>query len=177
MSAVSYSRSGSESAPSRGVVFIHSCPNAVATHLEWALAKVLGTDVPMEWAPQRVTPGQLRSQVIWAGKQGTGARIASSLLAFGQVRYEVTEDPSAGHEGERFAATPELGLFRASIGVHGDVMVHEDRLRSLLVQSAGTGQSVEEDIRRLIGQPWDEELEAFRVAHSDSKIRVLHNVS
>jgi hypothetical protein len=106
-----------------------------------------------------------------------GARIASSLLAFGQVRYEVTEDPSAGHEGERFAATPELGLFRASIGAHGDVMVHEDRLRSLLVQSTATGESVAEDIRRLIGQPWDEELEAFRIAHSDSKIRVLHNVS
>jgi len=33
------------------------------------------------------------------------------------------------------------------------------------------------DIKRLIGQPWDEELEAFRVAQDDSKIRVLHNVS
>jgi hypothetical protein len=106
-----------------------------------------------------------------------GARIASSLLAFRQVRYEVTEDPSTGHEGERFAATPELGLFRASIGAHGDIMVHEERLRSLLVQSRATGESVAEDIRRLIGQPWDEELEAFRITHSDSNIRVLHNVS
>ena len=45
MSAVSYSRVGSasESAQSRGVIFIHACPNAVAPHLEWALAKVLGT--------------------------------------------------------------------------------------------------------------------------------------
>jgi hypothetical protein len=177
MSAVSYSRSGSDSALSRGVIFIHSCPNAVAPHLEWALAKVLGTEVPMEWAPQPVTPGQLRSHIIWAGNQGMGARIASSLLAFRQVRYEVTEDPSTGHEGERFAATPELGLFRASIGAHGDIMVHEERLRSLLVQSSATGESVAEDIRRLIGQPWDEELEAFRITHSDSNIRVLHNVS
>jgi hypothetical protein len=177
MSAVSYSRSGSASTMSRGVVFVHSCPNAIAPHLEWALAKVLGTEVPMEWAPQHVAPGQLRSQIIWAGKQGMGARIASSLLAFRQVRYEVTEDPSDGHEGERFAATPELGLFRATIGAHGDVMVHEERLRGLLVQSRATGESVAEDIRRLIGQPWDEELEVFRVTHSDSNIRVLHNVS
>ncbi len=179
MSAVSYSRVGSESeaAQSRGVIFIHSCPNAVAPHLEWALAKVLGTEVPMEWAPQPVAPRQLRSQIIWSGKQGMGARIASSLLAFGQVRYEVTEDPSVGHEGERFAATPELGLFRATIGTHGDVMVHEERLRNVIVQSTATGESVAGDIRRLIGQPWDEELEAFRIAHDDSKIRVLHNVS
>ena len=179
MSAVSYSRVGSESesVQSRGVIFIHSCPNAVAPHLEWALAKVLGTEVPMEWAPQPVAPVQLRSQIMWSGKQGTGARIASALVAFSHVRYEVTEDPSHGHEGERFAATPELGLFRATIGTHGDVMVHEDRLRSLLVQSMATGESVAADIRRLIGQPWDEELEAFRIAHGDSNIRVLHNVS
>ena len=122
MSAVSFSGSGSNSAPSRGVIFVHSCPNAIAPHLEWALAKVLGTDAPMEWAPQPVAPGQLRSHIIWAGKQGMGSRIASALLAFGQVRYEVTEDPSVGHEGERFAATPELGLFRATIGAHGDVV-------------------------------------------------------
>jgi hypothetical protein len=56
-------------------------------------------------------------------------------------------------------------------------MVHEERLRGLLVQSRATGESVAEDIRRLIGQPWDEELEVFRVTHSDSNIRVLHNVS
>lgn len=95
MSAVSYSRVGSESAQSRGVIYIHACPNAVAPHLEWALAKVLGTEVPMEWAPQPVAPGQLRSQIIWSGKQGMGARIASALLAFHHARYEVTEDPAA----------------------------------------------------------------------------------
>ena len=179
MSAVSYSRVGSasESAQSRGVIFIHAFPNAVAPHLEWALAKVLGTEVPMEWAPQPVAPGQLRSQIIWSGKQGMGARIASALLAFQHARYEVTEDPSSGHEGERFAATPDLGLFRATIGPHGDVMVHEERLRSLIVQSTATGESVAEDVRRLIGQPWDEELEVFRMAHEDAKIRVLHHVS
>ena len=179
MSAVSYSRVGSasESAQSRGVIFIHACPNAVAPHLEWALAKVLGTEVPMDWAPQPVAPGQLRSQIIWSGKQGMGARIASALLAFQHARYEVTEDPSSGHEGERFAATPDLGLFRATIGPHGDVMVHEERLRSLIVQSTATGESVAEDVRRLIGQPWDEELEVFRMAHEDAKIRVLHHVS
>jgi hypothetical protein len=159
------------------VIFIHACPNAVAPHLEWALAKVLGTEVPMEWAPQPVAPGQLRSQIIWSGKQGMGARIASALLAFQHARYEVTEDPSSGHEGERFAATPDLGLFRATIGPHGDVMVHEERLRSLIVQSTATGESVAEDVRRLIGQPWDEELEVFRMAHEDAKIRVLHHVS
>ncbi|MGB4690512.1 MAG: DUF3145 family protein, partial [Candidatus Nanopelagicales bacterium] len=101
MSAVSYSQAGSQAGHSQGVIFIHACPNALAPHLEWAITKVLSTEVPMSWAPQPVAPGQLRSQIIWSGKQGMGARIASALLAFGQVRYEVTEDPSPGHEGER----------------------------------------------------------------------------
>ena len=32
------------------------------------------------------------------------------------------------------------------------------------------------EIARLIGQPWDEELEAYRCAHEGSTVRVLHKV-
>jgi hypothetical protein len=114
---------------------------------------------------------------MWKGRQGLGAQLASALLAFRQIRYEVTEDASAGKEGERFAATPSLGLFRASIGHNGDIMIHEDRLRNLITQSDATGESMSSEIMRLLGQPWDAELEAFRVAHADSNVRVLHQVS
>jgi hypothetical protein len=55
-------------------------------------------------------------------------------------------------------------------------MVHEDRLRSALAHTSATGESLADEVRRLIGQPWDEELEPFRVAHADSTVRLLHEV-
>jgi hypothetical protein len=162
--------------PARGVVFIHSCPRAVSPHVEWALARVFGTQVSIDWADQSVQPGSVRAELIWGGPAGTGSRIASAMHPFKQLRHEVTEDPSPGREGERFSSTPALGLFRATIGVHGDVMVPEDRLRAAVVQSSVTGDPLEEEIARLIGRPWDEELEPFRCAHEGSTVRVLHQV-
>jgi hypothetical protein len=88
----------------------------------------------------------------------------------------VTEDPSPGREGERFSATPSLGLFRATIGLHGDVMVPEDRLRAAVAHATVTGESLADEIARLIGTPWDDELEAYRCAHEGSTVRVLHEV-
>jgi len=167
---------GPSMGPARGVIFIHSCPRAVSPHVEWALARVFGSRVDVDWAAQPVEPGCVRAELIWGGPLGTGARIASALHAFRQMRHEVTEDPSPGREGERFSFTPALGLFRASIGAHGDVMVPEDRLRTALSQVATTGESLADEIARLIGTPWDEELEPFRCAHEGSTVRILHHV-
>ncbi len=55
-------------------------------------------------------------------------------------------------------------------------MVPEDRLRAAVVQAAVTGDALADEIARLIGTPWDEELEAFRCAHEGSTVRVLHQV-
>lgn len=170
------SDAGPSMGPARGVIFIHSCPRAVSPHVEWALARVFGSRVDVDWAEQPVEPGSVRAELIWGGPLGTGARIASALHAFRQMRHEVTEDPSPGREGERFSFTPVLGLFRASIGAHGDVMVPEDRLRTALSQVATTGESLADEIARLIGSPWDEELEPFRCAHEGSTVRILHQV-
>lgn len=170
------SDAGPSMGPGRGVIFIHSCPRAVSPHVEWALARVFGSRVDVDWAEQPVEPGAVRAELIWGGPLGTGSRIASALHAFRQLRHEVTEDPSPGREGERFSFTPALGLFRASIGPHGDVMVPEDRLRTALGQVATSGASLADEIARLIGSPWDEELEAFRCAHEGSTVRILHHV-
>jgi len=170
------SDAGPSMGPARGVIFVHSCPRAVSPHLEWAMARVFGSRVEIDWADQPVEPGAVRAELIWGGPKGTGAKIASALHAFRQVRHEVTEDPSPGREGERFSFTPHLGLFRAAIGVHGDVMVPEDRLRTAMSQVATTGESLVDEIARLIGTPWDEELEPFRCAHEGSTVRVLHHV-
>jgi len=165
-----------EQAPSRGVVFLHSCPRALSPHLEWALAAVFGTEVHIDWAEQPISPGCVRAEIIWTGVPGTGARLASALLAFGQVRYEVTEDGIPGRVGERFSATPALGLFRADIGPHGDVLIPEDRLKAAVAHASYAGTCLEEELGRLIGQPWDEELEAFRCTFDGTTVRVLQQV-
>jgi len=148
--------------------------------LEWALARVFASTVDVDWAPQPVAPGTQRAEIVWHGPHGTASRIASALVPFSTIRFEVTEDPSAGREGERHAVTPNLGLFRGTTGVHGDVLVHEERLRSLIVGARAGNQDdvgdLLEEVDRLIGTPWDEELEAFRMAHDGSTVRVLHEV-
>jgi hypothetical protein len=55
-------------------------------------------------------------------------------------------------------------------------MVHEERLRSLMNQSGLDTSGVLNELGRLIGRPWDDELEAFRIAHEGSTVRVLHQV-
>lgn len=157
-----------------GVLLVHSCPRAVAPHLAWALSSVFGGRIEPDWQEQQLVPGSLRAEIVWSARPGTGARIASSLRAFGQVRCEVTEDARPGRLGERFAMTPTLGLFRADIGEHGDVLVHEERLRSAMARSEGHGLARE--IARLLGADWDAELEPFRTTHADGVVRVLHEV-
>ena len=164
------------SGTARGVVFIHSCPRAVTPHVEWSLARVFGTTIAIDWTEQPIAPTTCRAEILWYGAAGTGARIASALLAFPQARYEITEDAGEGRLGERFAATPALGLFRGDIGGHGDVLVCEDRLRTAVTQSALTGEDLADEIARLIGSPWDDELEPFRCAREGSTVRVLHDV-
>lgn len=180
MTVVIDARRGTDSAHARGVLFVHSCTSAVTPHLEWALARVFGSSVDVDWAPQPVAPGTMRAEIVWNGPVGTASRIASALVAFSTIRFEVTEDPAEGREGERYAVTPNLGLFRGTIGAHGDVLVHEDRLRSLIVGARAGGDDqigdVIEEVERLIGTPWDDELEPFRMAHEGSTVRVLHEV-
>src|SRR5437773_1108830 len=65
--------------PARGVVYVHSVPLAVTPHVEWAIARVLGTPVRLEWAPQPAEPTTRRAECTWTGRPGTGAEFAAAL--------------------------------------------------------------------------------------------------
>ena len=92
------------------------------------------------------------------------------------LRFEVTEDPSTGCEGERYSYTPELGLFHAMTGVHGDIVVPEDRLRAAIARADENGIGLQEELHKLLGRPWDDELEPFRYAGDGAPVRWLHQV-
>lgn len=160
----------------RGVVFVHSCPRAVATHVEWALSDILGTRVDLDWSPQPVQGGTVRADLSWTGSVGTAARIASVLAGWRKLRFEVTEDPTAGTEGERYSGTPVLGVHRAVIGPTGDVMVSENRIRAAVERALEIAEPVQDEIEILLGGPWDVELEPFRTAGDRTPVRWLHQV-
>jgi hypothetical protein len=161
----------------RGVVYVHSAPPALCPHVEWAVGGVLGVRVTLDWTPQPAAPGTVRAELSWQADAGTGARLASALRDWMHLRFEVTEEPSAGAEGERWSSTPTLGLFHATTGVHGDILVREDRLRAALARAGSDpATDVLPEMQALLGKSWDDELETFRYAGDGAPVRWLHQV-
>ncbi len=163
-------------ASTRGVIYVHSAPSALCPHIEWALGGVLGNAVNLEWTPQPAQAGSYRSEYSWLGDAGTAAAIASALRGWNHLRFEITEEPGAGTEGARYSYTPELGVFHAVTGIHGDIMIPEDRLKAVVVKAAMGETTLEVEIDRLLGKPWDDELETFRHAGEGAPVRWLHQV-
>ena len=159
---------------SAGVLYIHSCPPALCPHVEWAVAAELGTRVRLTWTDQPYSPGTLRTETCWRGRPGTAGRLAAARRGWSVLRYEVTEEASPGLDGERYAVTPTLGVFRATMSANGDVLVGEDRLRALLATAAGP--QLAQGLDALLGSAWDAELEPFREAGDGAPVTWLHQV-
>jgi hypothetical protein len=171
---VSVGLSGSSSATTGGVLFVHSCPPALCPHVEWAVAAELGTRVRLTWTEQPCSPGTLRAETGWRGLPGTAGRLAAALRGWTVLRFEVTEEPSRGLDGERYSATPDLGTWRGTVGATGDVQVGEDRIRELLATTSGP--QLAQALDRVLGSAWDAELEPFREAGEGAPVTWLHQV-
>ncbi len=159
----------------RGVVYVHSTPLAVCPHVEWALARVLGTPVRLDWAPQPVEPGARRADYVWTGRPGTGSDLAGALKQWPMLRFEVTEEPSPGVDGERIMHVPSRGLFRATASANGDIMIAEDRLRALVAGAKGY-EALAHTLERELGSAWDAELEPYRLAADGEPVSLLTRV-
>ena len=160
----------------RGVIYVHSAPSALCPHIEWALGGVLGNAVSLEWTPQPAQAGTYRSEYSWVGDTGTAAAIASALRGWNHLRFEITEEPTPSTEGSRYSSTPDLGVFHAVTGIHGDIMIPEDRLKAAVVKAALGDTTLLIEIDMLLGKPWDDELETFRYAGEGAPVRWLHQV-
>ena len=160
----------------RGVLYVHSAPSALCPHIEWAVGGALGSAVNLEWTPQGAQAGAYRAEFSWSGDPGAAAAMASALRCWNQLRFEVTEEPTAGTEGARYSYTPDLGIFHAVTGIHGDIMIPEDRLKAAVVKSALGEATLLTEIDKLLGKPWDDELETFRHAGDSAPVRWLHQV-
>jgi len=112
----------------------------------------------------------------WQAPAGTSATLASALRGWEQLRFEVSEEPTASSEGARYSYTPTLGIFHAMTGLHGDVLIPEDRIKALRTQTMSGVASMDEALDGLLGVVWDNELEPFRHAGEGAPVRWLHQV-
>ena len=159
----------------QGVVFVHACPKALCQHVEWALERVVGAPVSLSWADQPAAHGSYRAEVAWTGSPGTGAKLVAALKAWPMLRFEVTEDPSPGVDGQRLCHVPGLGLWSACTSANGDIVVSEDQLRALAAE-ARTPETFSYRVDQLLGAAWDAELEPFRHAGDGAPVIWLHRV-
>lgn len=155
---------------------MHSAPSALCPHIEWAVGGVLGVAPTMHWTPQAAQSGTYRTELSWTGDIGTAAAITSALRGWNHLRFEITEEPTPSTEGARYSFTPDLGVFHAVTGVHGDIMIPEDRLKAAVVKAALGDTTLVGEIDKLLGKPWDDELETFRHAGEGAPVRWLHQV-
>ena len=189
----------------RGVLQVHSAPPALSPHIEWAVAGIFGVPVKLQWIEQPAAPGTMRTELAWQGRPGTSGALASALAGWNLLRFEVTEEASAGCDAVRYSCTPSLGIFHATVSANGDIMIGENRLRAAMTLAAsapspgsgrqqgtadrlGTlrdlhgprhpalGGSLEAELSLLLGEPWDAELEPFRHASAGAPVRWLHAV-
>ncbi|HZN17131.1 MAG TPA: DUF3145 domain-containing protein [Micromonosporaceae bacterium] len=161
--------------PTRGVLYVHSAPLAVCSHVEWAVARVLGAPASLEWTPQPAEPSAWRAECTWAGRPGTGADLAAGLRQWPMLRFEVTEEPSPGVDGERFMHVPGRGLFRATMSANGDLLLAEDLLRTLMT-AARSPEGLAHALDRALGTAWDTELEPYRHAGEGAPASYLTRV-
>ena len=144
---------------STGCLFVHACPVSLRAAADGAVAAAFPQQQPLHWSPR---DGALIAAVTWSGRPGSAAAVADALRGLGAITFEVTEEPTAGVDGERFSFVPGLGLFRAATNSVGDVVVDENQLAAA-IRDAPNAEALREQLARLIGRPWDDVLEPLRM--------------
>ncbi|MDO5533691.1 MAG: DUF3145 family protein [Propionibacteriaceae bacterium] len=163
-------------ATTSGVLQILSAPSPMCPHVEWAVGGALGAPVSFDWQPQPAERSAYRAEFAWRGPVGTATRLTSALKRWPRLRFEVTEAATAASEAERYSFTPSLGVFHATMGLHGDILVPEDRLRHALISHRGDDRGLRAALDDLLGAAWDAELDVFRQAADGEPLRWLTEV-
>lgn len=162
------------SAPAHGVISIFTCPKSLAKAIEWAFQTEF-QHFQIDWQISDVDPTQLCASLTWNSILGTASRLSSELIKVPGVRFEVTEiAPAAGHH-ERFAFTPNLGLFRADLDAAGNAIFTEHRLQALLTENPNP-LNLPAAIRQLVGADWDSELDVYRGQEQMQNLRLANAV-
>lgn len=161
---------------STGVLIVHSVARAVVSHIEWAVNAALGSTVRFRWHNQVARDGFVRTQVYWEGPVGAGASLASMLVGWSEIRFEIIEDARATTPGVHILHTPTLGLHTNQIDAAGNFTVTEHVLNSVITEHAGDADGLVRAIEIALGKPWDIELEPYRRGEAVGELSWLTQV-
>jgi hypothetical protein len=144
-----------------GDLRIYSAPRALLRHIQWSLNEIFGYPVDLNWEQQHLSPGALATELQWREVKPVASKIASTLKSWHYLRFEVREFSTTGGEGVLYRCTPELGLHQAVTASSGDVMIHENRLMTIL-ENTRSYEALRRSVSDSLGIAWDTELEYYR---------------
>ena len=144
-----------------GDLRIYSAPKALLRHIQWSMSQILGYPVELFWEEQHLQPGSMATNYQWRDVKPAASKIASALKSWHFIRFEVREFSTIGGEGILYRCTPDLGLHQAVTSSTGDVMIHENRIVSIM-KSSMSYEKLRDALNQALGMEWDEELECYR---------------
>jgi hypothetical protein len=156
-----------------GDLRIYSAPRALLRHIQWSLNEVFGETIALNWVEQPLTAGTFACEMQWRSKKLSASRIAATLKSWHFIRFEVREFPTEGGEGVLYRCTPDLGLHQAVTSSTGDIMIHENRIQTILGNSKSF-EVLREALATTLGVEWDNELECYRrgIRHEEVALRI-----
>lgn len=144
-----------------GDLRIYLAPKALLRHIEWSLNTIFEEHVTIEWITQPLSAGTYACEINWRARKPRASKIASTLKSWHFIRFDVREFPTEGGEGVLYRCTPDLGLHQAVTASTGDVMIHENRIVSIM-KSSMSYEKLRDALNQALGMEWDEELECYR---------------
>ena len=145
---------------SDGLVLIHCAPSSLLTHVEWTLSGISGTPIKLNWVADESKPTIFRSSASLKCTGEEAATLASAFMNLKQLSFEVIYQQA--HGGSRWSFTPALGMFSCSTDEAGNLVVNENQIRHSMEKAGSNPLKLQAELRRLIGQAWDDELENYR---------------
>ena len=145
---------------SEGLVLVHLAPKALLSHVEWTLSGISGAPVTINWTQTSAPTTTFRGSVGLALNQDAGATLAAAFMNLKQLTFEIiVQDEKNGY---RWSFTPSLGMFSSPTDEAGNLVINENQMRSAMEIAGSNALRLQAELRRLLGQAWDDELEPYR---------------
>jgi hypothetical protein len=145
---------------SDGLALIHCAPSALLSHVEWTISGISGSPTKLTWIANQSNPASFRSSVSFQCSQDAAATLASAFMNLKQLTFEVIYQQP--HSGIRWSFTPSLGVFSCATDEAGNLVVNENQIRSSMEKAGTNSLKLQAELRKLLGQSWDDELEPYR---------------
>ena len=148
---------------------IHSCPAAA---IDSTNSKLNELGMSVIWSPQSLIVGAFSAETRFKSSTKELDEMAAGLWQLGMLHFEIIQHTK--YSGVTYMFVPGLGLFRGELNQAGTLTLSEDRLQSLLDQSAGNHREFTRLLRLALGQSWHDILEPFRAVKYTDNVVLLN---